>query len=181
MSLRRFYKQWGLCLIAALVAYLFAWESFYTVNEQDRGVILRNGKVLTEAQPGMGWKIPLADQLISLSMQNNLLYWKAFQARTQSDLMELEVSIVWRIAPSEATTMYKKYTTLEALENTLLIPKATEQIRLTLSGYDTEQALKNRQALINSISKSIRTTIDGPIIIERIYIGNVHMQSISIE
>jgi regulator of protease activity HflC (stomatin/prohibitin superfamily) len=181
LSLRRHYKQWGLCLIAASVACFFAWESFYTVNEQDRGVILRNGKVLAEAQPGMGWKLPIADQVVSLSMQNNLLYWKAFQARTQSNLMELDVSIVWRIAPGEASNMYKKYATLEALENILLIPKATEQIRLTVSHYGTEQALQHRQALINSISDSIRSAIDGPIIIDRIYIGNLHMQSITLE
>ncbi|WP_454835621.1 SPFH domain-containing protein [Pseudomonas lini] len=168
-------------LLAALIVFV-ANESFYTINEQDRGVVLRNGKFLTEAQPGLGWKIPFVDKVISISMQRNLAYWGAFQARTEDlDLMELEVSIVWRVAPGEVLKMYKKYTTLEAVENALLIPTVTEQARLVVSHYNTEQALKNREAFIRSFSTAIRGAIGGPVIIESVDIGSVHMKSIHIE
>jgi regulator of protease activity HflC (stomatin/prohibitin superfamily) len=169
-------------LFAAIVVCFVASESFYTINEQDRGVVLRNGKFVAEAQPGWGWKIPFVDKVTNISMQNNLAYWGGFQARTEDfDLMELEVSIVWRVAPDEVLKMYKKYTTLEAVENVLLIPKVTEQARLIVSHYSTEQALKNREAFIRSFSTAIRTAIDGPVIIESIDIGSVHMKSMHIE
>jgi regulator of protease activity HflC (stomatin/prohibitin superfamily) len=175
-------KRIAFILFTALVVCFVAGESFYTINEQDRGIVLRNGKFLTEAQPGWGWKIPLVDEVTSISMQKNLTGWGAFQARTEDlDLMELEVSIVWRVAPGEVLKMYKKYTTLEAIENTLLIPKVTEQARLVVSHYSTEQALKNRQAFIRSFSTAIRSAIDGPVIIESVDIGSVHMKSIHIE
>ena len=169
-------------LFAALIVGFIASESFYTINEQDRGVVLRNGKFLTEAQPGLGWKVPLVDKVTSVSMQRNLAYWGAFQARTEDlDLMELEISIVWRVAPGDVLKMYKKYTTLEAVENALLIPKVTEQARLVVSHYSTEQALKNREAFIRSFSTAIRSAIDGPVIIESVDVGSVHMKSIHIE
>ncbi|WP_460145440.1 SPFH domain-containing protein [Pseudomonas sp. S2_A02] len=174
-------KRMVFLLLAALVVFV-ASESFYTINEQDRGIVLRNGKFLTEAQPGLGWKIPLVDEVTSISMQRNLTGWGAFQARTEDlDLMELEISIVWRVAPGEVLKMYKKYTTLEAIENTLLIPKVTEQARLVVSHYSTEQALKSREAFIRSFSTAIKSAIDGPVIIESVDIGSVHMKSIHIE
>ena len=174
-------KRMVFLLLAALVVFV-ASESFYTINEQDRGIVLRNGKFLTEAQPGLSWKIPLVDEVISISMQRNLTGWSAFQARTEDlDLMELEISIVWRVAPGDVLKMYKKYTTLEAVENALLIPKVTEQARLVVSHYSTEQALKNREAFIRSFSTAIRSAIDGPVIIESVDIGSVHMKSIHIE
>jgi regulator of protease activity HflC (stomatin/prohibitin superfamily) len=175
-------KYWGILILGALSTYFISVEVFYAVNEQDRGVVLRNGKFLKVAQPGPGWKIPFVDQVTTVSMQNNLIYWPALQARTEDlDVMDLEVSIVWRVAPDEVQSMYKKYTTLEAVENILLIPKITEQARLIVSHYNTEQALKNRETFVRGFSSAIRAAIDGPVLIESIDIGNVHMESIHIE
>ena len=47
--------------------------------------------------------------------------------------------------------------------------------------YSTEQALKNREAFIRSFSTAIRSAIDGPVIIESVDVGSVHMKSIHIE
>lgn len=175
-------KYWVILTLGALAVYFISAETFYSVNEQDRGVVLRNGKFLTVAPPGLGWKIPFVDQVKTVSMQHNLVYWPVFQARTEDlDVMDLEVSIVWRVAPNAVQKMYKEYATLEAVESILLIPKITEQARLAVSHYTTEQALKNREAFVRGFSSALRAAIDGPILIESIDIGNVHMKSIHIE
>lgn len=179
---QRYISRLVFLVAGVLSVYFISAEAFYTVNVQDRGIVLRNGKFLAVAQPGLGWKIPFMDKVTSISMQNNLVYWENFQARTADfDLMDMELSIVWRIAPNEVLRMYKEYVTLEAVENMLLIPKVTGQARLALAQYKTEQALVNREAFIRDFSNAIRVAIDGPVIIESIDIGNVHMKSIHIE
>ena len=49
--------------IAALVAASAALGSFYTVDEGDRGVILRNGAVIGVADPGLHFKLPFFDDV----------------------------------------------------------------------------------------------------------------------
>ncbi|MBT2339078.1 MULTISPECIES: SPFH domain-containing protein [Pseudomonas] len=147
-------KSLAFLMFGMVTVYFICTEAVYSVSEQDRGVVLRNGKFLTVSQPGLGWKIPFADKVTPLSMQNNLIYWQVFQARTEDlDVMDLELSVVWRVAPDETLNMYKDYTTLENVENILLIPKVTEQARLIISRYTTEQALKKREAFLRSFPR----------------------------
>ena len=54
-------KAGHLVIIAAagLALVMVALSSWYTVDQGERGVVLRNGAVVSEAEPGLGFKIPL--------------------------------------------------------------------------------------------------------------------------
>lgn len=48
----------------AVVAVLYAFAGFYTVNEQERGVVLRLGRALDDVvMPGLHWNPPLIDSV----------------------------------------------------------------------------------------------------------------------
>lgn len=47
----------GICVaIAALFGFAIILGSWYTIDQTQRGVILRNGAVVGTAQPGLGFK-----------------------------------------------------------------------------------------------------------------------------
>ena len=48
-------------ILGALVLVAIVTSSWYTVDQGERGVMLRNGAVIGEAEPGLGFKIPLID------------------------------------------------------------------------------------------------------------------------
>ena len=53
--------------IAGLVVLIAILGSWYTVDQTERGVLLRNGAVIGTAQPGLGFKVPLIDGVEKIS------------------------------------------------------------------------------------------------------------------
>ncbi len=59
-------KGSGAFLLVAIVVAIVAWVGmgFYTVDQQERGVVLRLGKFNTVVNPGLQWNPPLIDQVM---------------------------------------------------------------------------------------------------------------------
>ena len=43
--------------------------SWYTIDQTERGVLLRTGAVIGTAQPGLGFKVPLIDTVEKVSVK----------------------------------------------------------------------------------------------------------------
>ena len=67
--------------VVALIVLMIVGGSFYTIDQGERGVILRTGKVVGTAQPGLGFKIPFIDEVVKISVQRET--W-AIAASTRS-------------------------------------------------------------------------------------------------
>lgn len=68
-------------ILLAIVVILVAFSSFYTVEPEEQGVILRFGKFAGMTDPGLHWKIPVVDQVIKVPTQRQLK--EEFGYRTQ--------------------------------------------------------------------------------------------------
>jgi len=68
-------------VLLAIVVLLLAFSSFYTVEPEEQGVILRFGRYAGTTDPGLHWKIPWVDQLIKVPTQRQLK--EEFGYRTQ--------------------------------------------------------------------------------------------------
>ena len=62
-------------LIVALFGATILLGSWYTVDQTERGVILRNGAVVGTAQPGLGFKIPMFDSVEKISVRTVTWTW----------------------------------------------------------------------------------------------------------
>ena len=62
-------------IVGAILVVFLGFQSVYTLDEQERGVVLRLGKYLKTENPGLRFKIPLVDQVITQT-QNELLKLK---------------------------------------------------------------------------------------------------------
>ena len=61
----------GIILIIAVVLVLFlAWKSFYTIDEQQRGVVLTLGEYSRTLDPGLRIVIPLIQEVIPVNVTN---------------------------------------------------------------------------------------------------------------
>jgi len=54
----------GVIVLGILSVVLGSW---YTVDEGERGVVLRYGAVSGVAQPGLGFKIPVIDSIVRMT------------------------------------------------------------------------------------------------------------------
>ncbi len=56
-------------IVAVFVIAILAAGSWYTVDQTERGVLLRNGAMIGTAQPGLGFKVPLMDTVEKVSVK----------------------------------------------------------------------------------------------------------------
>jgi len=90
----------GLFLIIGvlLVVYL-GFNSFYTVDESERGVVLRLGKFSSIADPGLNFKLPFVDMVEKVSTTNIREFSDKSRMLTKDqNIVEVSYNVQWRAA-----------------------------------------------------------------------------------
>lgn len=92
----------GLIAVSAVIGVGLLQGSFYTVDEKERAVVLRNGAFMEVADPGLHWKIPFIDSAKAISIQNNATKWDGLQAYSRDQqAATLSVSVSWHVPAGE--------------------------------------------------------------------------------
>jgi membrane protease subunit HflK len=88
--------------LLSVVVVVWALMGFYTVDEQERGVVLRLGKYHTTVQPGLQWNPPLIDivTVVNVTRVNNEKFRE--QMLTQDEnIVEVNLSVQYIIDDAE--------------------------------------------------------------------------------
>ena len=86
----------------SVVVVIWALMGFYTVDEQQRGVVLRLGKYHTTVQPGLQWNPPLIDQvtLVNVTRVNNEKFREQMLTEDEN-IVEIDLSVQFVIQNAE--------------------------------------------------------------------------------
>ncbi len=86
--------------LVAVVAVVWAFMGFYIVDEAERGVVLRFGKVLENTvQPGLHWNPPIIDEvsLVNISELNAKTYENRAMLTTDENIIDIAVTVQYLI------------------------------------------------------------------------------------
>lgn len=86
--------------LVAVVAVVWAFMGFYIVDEAERGVVLRFGKVLDlTVQPGLHWNPPVIDEvsLVNVSELNAKTYENHAMLTTDENIIDIVVTVQYLI------------------------------------------------------------------------------------
>jgi len=86
--------------LVVVVAVIWAFMGFYIVDEAERGVVLRFGKVQDlQVEPGLRWNPPLIDEvfLVNVSELNTETYQNRAMLTTDENIIDIVVTIQYRI------------------------------------------------------------------------------------
>ena len=86
--------------LVAVVAVIWAFMGFYIVDEAERGVVLRFGKVLDlTVQPGLHWNPPIVDEvsLVNISELNAKTYENRAMLTTDENIIDIAVTVQYLI------------------------------------------------------------------------------------
>ncbi|MDX1635380.1 MAG: FtsH protease activity modulator HflK [Marinobacter sp.] len=92
----------GFGAILAVAAILFVgyviFQSFYTVDEQERAVVLRFGEYHTTEDPGLRFKVPLIDSVTKVRVTNVRTAESRGQMLTEDEnLVSVELQVQYRV------------------------------------------------------------------------------------
>ena len=92
-----------LALAGILVVGYVVFQSFYTVDEQERAVVLRFGEYDRTESPGLQFKVPLIDDVTKVGVTNVRTAQTSGQMLTQDEnLVTVELQVQYRVGDAEA-------------------------------------------------------------------------------
>ncbi|MEE3169514.1 MAG: FtsH protease activity modulator HflK [Pseudomonadota bacterium] len=88
-----------LALAGILVVGYIVFQSFYTVDEQERAVVLRFGEYHTTENPGLRFKVPLIDSVSKVRVTNVRTAESSGQMLTQDEnLVTVDLQVQYRVS-----------------------------------------------------------------------------------
>lgn len=159
---------------AAIFGLTILGGSWYTVDSGYRGVQIRNGAVTGTAEPGLGFKMPLIDKVVDISIQS--------QARTYENVMAyskdqqtagLSISVNYRFPADQVESIYTNYGGEEGVLTRLLDRQVFDEVKNVFGKFNAVTAIQERDRLVGEVQNAIQKSVVGPIIIESVQIENI--------
>jgi regulator of protease activity HflC (stomatin/prohibitin superfamily) len=161
--------------IVGLIALTVVGGSFYTVDQGERGVILRNGAVVGTAEPGLGFKLPIVDSVREINVQT--------QARVYKDVMVysrdqqnagLQVSVNYRLASDKVEKIYSEFGGQDGIVSRLLDRQVPEEVKNVFGRFNAVTAIQERARLGMEIQDAIQKAASNTmLIVESVQVENI--------
>lgn len=161
-----------------LVGLTVLGGSWYTVDSGFRGVQVRNGAVTGTAEPGLGFKMPLIDKVIDISVQSQARQYTdvATYSKDQQTAM-LAISVNYRFPADQVEAIYTNFGGEEGVLSRLLDRQVFDEVKNTFGKFNAVTAIQERDRLVAEVQNAIQKAVVGPIIIESVQIENIDFSS----
>lgn len=152
--------------IVAVVAVAIAFSSFFTIDQGYRGVVLRLGAVARIAPPGLGFKVPFIDRVVTIRVQTNSKVYDRMETYSRDQqLAELRMSVTYRLVPEMVDKVYAQYGSEDGLVSRLIDRRVNELARTVFGTFNAVEAIQLRGSLNQQISDAILGVIDSSIVV----------------
>jgi regulator of protease activity HflC (stomatin/prohibitin superfamily) len=162
-------------VFVGLIALVILGGSFYTVDQGERGVILRNGKVVGTAEPGLSFKLPIVDSVKEINVQTQArLYEKVMVYSRDQQTADLYVSVNYRIASDQVEQIYSEFGGREGIVNRLLDRQVPEEVKNVFGQFNAVTAIQERARLSTEVQNAIQKAVTTPLlIVESVQVENI--------
>lgn len=161
-------------VVLFLLLVVIGFGSFFQVDQGERGVVLRNGKLSSVAEPGLGFKTPLIESVryISVRDHNVTLPLEAYSYDQQPASMQ--VSVTYRVPVDRVEDLYSEYGTLENLQARVIERRTPDAVKNVFGRFTAVRAIQEREKLgvetIQAVSTAMR---DAPVQIVGVQVEEV--------
>lgn len=154
--------------------------SWYTIDQGERGVVLRNGAIVGIAEPGLGFKMPWIDSVPTISTQSHKKSYEgelglaAYSRDQQPGFIDLSVN--YRADPTKVDTLYERYGTLDNAVVRLIDPQIFEHAKAVFGQYNAETAIQQQIKLNIDIEEAVQAGVgdDTGIIVESVQVSDIN-------
>jgi regulator of protease activity HflC (stomatin/prohibitin superfamily) len=161
-------------LLRGLVAITVVGGSWYTVDQGERGVLLRNGAITGTADAGLGFKLPIVDRVVKITTQTqSKLYTDvATYSRDQQPAI-LALSVTYQLPADRVEEIYAQYGGEAGLVNRLVDRQVNEAIRTVFGRFNAVEAVQQRERLAMEFRTAVQDAVQGPVVIASTQIENI--------
>lgn len=161
--------------VVFLILIFCAFGSWFQVDQGERGVVLRNGKLVGIAEPGLGFKVPFIDSVKTVSVREHTFNFEKLEAYSYDQQpATLRVSVTYRVPDTRVDDLYAEYGTLENLQTRVLERRTFDAVKNVFGKFTAVSAIQNREKLGVDVNNAVRTSMgDTPVVIAGVQIEEV--------
>jgi regulator of protease activity HflC (stomatin/prohibitin superfamily) len=161
--------------VVGLIALVVIGGSFYTIDAGERGVILRNGKVVGTAEPGLNFKLPIVDSVRDITVQTQArVYEKVMVYSKDQQTAELNISVNYRLPADQVQAIYTEYGGKDGVMTRLLDRQVPEEVKNVFGRFNAVTAIQERERLSKEVQDAIQKATTNPVlIVESVQIENI--------
>ena len=162
-------------VVSGIMTVAVLASSFYTIDAGDRGVVLRNGKVVGTADPGLNFKLPIVDSVKKISVQSQArVYENVLVYSRDQQTANLQISVNYRLPAGEVEKIYTEFGGAKGLVSRTLDRQVPEEVKNIFGRFNAVTAIQERERLGQEIMAAIQKTSNGPMmIVESVQIENI--------
>ena len=159
-------------IVGVLLVLFSAISGCYTIDQGDRGVILRNGAAIGTADPGLHFKLPIIDSVVVLSTRTEKETYSDVEGYSKDiQPANMRVSVNWSINPAEVIAVYTKYG--ETVRERILDPLVPKKLKEVFGQFQAATVVSDRVRLGMLVQEAIISGVPPEIIVESVQIENV--------
>lgn len=164
----------GSAVIGGIVALTIVLGSWYTIDQGERGVLLRNGAIIGVAQPGLGFKTPWIEDVVEISVQSHSRIYDQVEAYSRDQQpATLKISVNYRLLPDGVADVYATYGSADGVLTRLMDRRVYEEAKTVFGQFNAVTAIQERARLNAETAAAIREAVKGPLLIESVQIENI--------
>jgi len=167
------YVFWGGCATVGFFLFSILMGSFYTIEQGDRGVVLRNGALTAVVEPGLHWKWPVIDEIKEMSIRTQKVVFNEVLSYSKDvQAADLRISVNYRLDASKVDYVFTRFG-LEYVDR-LITPNLPKYAKEVFGQFQAAQVVSDRSKLGIETEEALRTVVGAQgIFIEGVQIENV--------
>lgn len=161
--------------IAALFVLVMLFNSVYTINETERGVVLAGGKLSKVEEPGIHFKLPGYHEIKRISLQTWTDKFERLEAYSNDQqAASMQVSVTWTANPAMVAELYRTALNLDQVTARFIRPKTPSEVENTFGQFTAEKLVQDRTQFVLALTESIRRNVPAFVQIESVQVENVN-------
>lgn len=153
----------GGIVVVGLLSVFTMLGSFYTIDQRELGVILRNGAVTGIATPGLNFKLPWIDKVVDVSLENRLWRPKEKLEGYSHDQQAAHyvISVNWQIDPTKVQTVYTSFGGEAGVEARVVTPAVLKHSKIVIGTFTAQTSIRERGKVNTRILEALHDAVEG--------------------
>ncbi|MDR2800941.1 MAG: prohibitin family protein [Desulfovibrio sp.] len=156
-------------IFAVIILFLSSW---YSVEQGDRALVLRFGKVIETTAPGLHFKVPIVDNIETISVRTKKLTNKLAVYSRDIQGAEVVLSINYSLIPTSVSDIYTKYGI--GYEARVITPQIMSRAKDVFGQYNAVEIVQSRETLTAKVEDELQKQFAASgIRIESVQVENI--------
>lgn len=149
--------------------------SWFTIDQTQRGVLLRNGAIVSTEQPGLHFKMPLIEDVEKIYVINQLKRYEKLEGYSHDQqASHYQISVNYQNKADRVAEIYSQYGNEKNAADRILTPNVLKFSKVVIGNFTAQTSIQDRGRLNNEITKAIvAATESSPILVTSVNVEDI--------